>query len=61
MSDRYPVRWAGRPIAWLKAGYVTLFLTGQFLFTDVLIGSFRPQVLALGIRHMGEAAKLTCH
>ena len=78
-----------RPTAWLEADYVTLLLTGQFLFTvhatpspalqharhqyrgledddaradevrllflvtDVLVGSFRPQLLAIDDR-LGE-------
>jgi len=84
-----PAAVATRPTAWLEADYVTLLLTGQFLFTvhaapcpalqharhqyrdlddedaradevrllflvtDVLIGSFRPQLLALDDR-LGE-------
>lgn len=84
-----PAAVGARPTAWLKANYITLLLTGQFLFsvhatpsaplqyarhqyralddqdaradqlrllflvTDVLIGSFRPQLLALDDR-LGE-------
>jgi len=84
-----PAAVGSRPTVWLKANYITLLLTGQFLFTvhaapsaplqyarhqyralddqddradqlrllfpvtDVLLGSFRPQLLALDDR-LGE-------
>jgi len=84
-----PAAVGARPAAWLRASYITLLLTGQFLFTvhatpstplqyarhqyralddqdaradqirllflvtDILIGSFRPQLLALDDR-LGE-------